>query len=314
VTDAFACLALTDCDVSDDIPATIDLHDVTASRALPYVLPEHWGRWLGELTCRALGRDALFLYSRASVQHGHDAHEVAATLLKRLTFMWHGVILQGVPNYDDALSMLGTATDAHDLRSFQSEPAYLQTAGARRFTVGEAELRRGVLLGERIARLDPETREFDRLRRGSRSFFVGARELHADDRLHSSARALEALIVPAIGRTRAQFVRRCSEFAAPAPENGEALEQIYDIRSKVEHMHEPVDALSGGSREECAARADRRTRQAEALTRFCLARVLERDELLAHFQTDDRIRAFWLLPADERARLWGERFDLAAVQ
>jgi hypothetical protein len=88
---------------------------------------------------------------------------------------------------------------------------------------------------------------------------------------------------------------------------------MYDIRSYVEHLHPPLDALTdvpGADRLEVGRR---RTRQGEVLARCAFMHVLESPVLVEMFRSEDRIDAFWRLPDDERARLWGERLDLEAV-
>ena len=91
------------------------------------------------------------------------------------------------------------------------------------------------------------------------------------------------------------------------------LLQIFNIRSKVEHIHSPLDALDGTEHERNTLGV-RRTRQVDVLSRFALAHVLESEVLLETFRADTSIDDFWRRPDDERVRAWGERLNLASVQ
>lgn len=98
-----------------------------------------------------------------------------------------------------------------------------------------------------------------------------------------------------------------------SPETRDTLEQIFDIRSYVEHLHSPLDALQG-SEEERINVANRRTRQADRLCRFAFSYVLASDNLFQTFRTDVGIDAFWAMPDHERTGLWGPRLNLNAIQ
>jgi hypothetical protein len=96
-------------------------------------------------------------------------------------------------------------------------------------------------------------------------------------------------------------------------ETRETLNQIFGLRSRIEHVHDPLAVLDGNCHARIAT-ANRRTRQADVLARFALTRVLENDQLFEMFRTDAGIEQFWALPDATRAAAWGSQLDLTTVE
>ena len=64
------------------------------------------------------------------------------------------------------------------------------------------------------------------------------------------------------------------------------LLELYDLRGVVEHLNVPTDLFSSGTDAERKERVNRRTRQADALARFAMVRILESDLLFETLKTD----------------------------
>src|SRR5205823_5233897 len=84
--------------------------------------------------------------------------------------------------------------------------------------------RKAKLIASGLRAMHETGSDFFRLRRGFMAWLVGTRSEQGDTRLHQFVRAIEAVIKPAQGRTREEFVSRCSLFAA----NGDILDELYD--------------------------------------------------------------------------------------
>ena len=114
--------------------------------------------------------------------------------------------------------------------------------------VGRAELDRAVFLASKLAIIDHQGEDWRRLRRAIDALMRGTAEPGLqDERLHQFVRSLEGLIRPDIARTRAQFIHRSQTFALANSSAVKALEHIFDIRSKIEHLHSPLAMLSGST-------------------------------------------------------------------
>ncbi len=99
---------------------------------------------------------------------------------------------------------------------------------------------------------------------------------------------------PRIGGSRNDFAHRGQTQALNNADTREVLLQLYDLRSYVEHLNVPTDALPpGGTEHQRRELVNRRTRQADTLARFTFLRILESSALLDAFRTDDQIDAFW---------------------
>ncbi len=134
------------------------------------------------------------------------------------------------------------------------------------------------------------------------------------DRLHQFVRALEAVITPRIGESKSDFAHRGQTLAVANAQTREVLIELYDLRSAVEHLNVPQNALQADTEAERLAVVNRRTRQADTLARASLLRVLESSVMFNIFRRDDEIEDFWRLREHARSLLWGERLDILAIQ
>lgn len=117
-------------------------------------------------------------------------------------------------------------------------------------------------------------------------------ERHGQERLHAFVRALEASILPEIGKTKKQFVDRCQALATASAVAMEAFNECFDMRSVVEHMNDPNACLSKYPVEQREAIAFRRVRQIEAVGRFSYGKLLSDPKLMAHFRGDSELGGF----------------------
>jgi len=285
-----------------------------AARKLPVELEQHWREWLGSLRIDLL-RDADFVLC-ATVNSDRpdilDAENEALT--RRVNHLFYGMLLQGVPAYRKKGFSLGGAAyrNTVDVRQFSELRDPEPSLGMPAFCVSAAVLTQAAVLARELERIDHANGEWTRFRRGLQALFDGTRALSGGNRLHQFVRALEGLVKPEISRTKRQFVHRVQTFTRPGQDTQLALEQIFDIRSHVEHLHSPLDALAG-SNEERIELANRRTRQADTLARFAFARILGSGPLLEVFRTDRSIDDFWARPDHERRAAWGVPLELVHI-
>lgn len=286
---------------------------VWAGRGLPVVPGEHWERWLGEIAFREIRTGLVLTATSPQLNKGMFADAVLKQKLDRLTF---GLVLQGVPSYRESFLICGAnETGEPDARQFGRAKVFYPTRGMTPLRVGRAELDRAVFLASKLAIIDHQGEDWKRLRRAIDALMRGTAEPgFQDERLHQFVRSLEGLIRPDIARTRAQFIHRSQTFALASSSAVKALEDIFDIRSKIEHLHSPLAMLSGSTTAENEELLYRRARQADRLARFTLSRVLESDVPREVFKTEASTEEFWKKADDEKRTIWGSRMDLDAVQ
>jgi len=322
LSDKFACYAFTQCWLADGVPREIELRPgLWAATSLDFDVAEHWQTWLGSITVGELREANLILYTTMASSRPDQLDAENAILKKNLTYVLYGLLLQGIPVYERLYLLTGAhVRGGLNVREFFQLEPYRPTAGLADFRPGIDELRRAEVLSTRLQRVNEGGAHcWARLRRGVTALLQGSRmdDRRMDDRterLHQFVRALEALIKPDIRKTKRQFVDRISQtFTVASAETRATLEQIYELRNRIEHLHDPLDVLPGDRGSRIAA-ANRRTRQVDALARVALTRVLENERLLEMFKTDEGIKAFWALPDDDRAAAWGARLDVTRIK
>jgi hypothetical protein len=276
---------------------------VYAAPGGPVPLSAPWRTWLGELRSEQIERSNFLLEaSRPSARPAvldAENEELKATV----NFVFHGLLLQGVPGYRRGFYLTGANVEGEVcVRELGDLPQYAPSPDLG-LTVGATELQRAFTLGLSLKEIDAGKPRWARLRAGLRALWRGSQETDSGERLHQFVRALEALVKPEVGKTRRQFVQRLEILTCP--EAGPALGQMYMIRNKVEHLHDPLAGLP-------CEQADEILRQADRLVRLAYQRVVERSELLQMFVDDNAIDALWARPASELRSLWGPPIALSA--
>jgi hypothetical protein len=315
-SEKFACFAFQLCGVDAALPAVVQLGPrLWAVTELDLDVEQHWNEWIGSIRMDAL-RDANFaIYTTmpSSTPEIHDQENV--NLVGRLNYLLYGILLLGVPQYQQGFSLDGANRNGEiNVRKFSDLKKYEPAFDMRDFRPTQADLRRAATLADRLEQINTGGSNWPRLRRGLKVLFDGTLLPNKDgDRLHQLVRAVEALVKPEILRTRNQFAHRISQtFTVANEETRATLLQIFDLRSYVEHMHPVLDVLAGDEDARIVT-ANRRARQIDVLARSSLLRVVESDALLETFRTDTGIDAFWQMPDVNRVALWGPRLNITAV-
>lgn len=314
IGEKFSAFCFTNLSISSDIPETLELGSgICAARRLPVEFANHWRDWLGSLKIEAIESSNFVLLTKAISQTPQNLDQENYNLRCRLDYFMKGLLLQGCPQYEKGVTLNGSHFDGRtEIRQLGDLEDYRPSYGLPPLEVGTSELQRAIFFADRLKRIANGDDDWARLRRGLKALFQGSEEYEGGDRLHQFTRSLEALIKPDIGNTRSQFAHRCQTFSLAGTETQESLLQIFDIRSHVEHLHSPLDALKGSETDRIIL-ANRRTRQADLLSRFALAQVLESEDLLQAFRTDGTIDSFWHMQDHERIRVWGNRLDLTNI-
>ena len=264
---------------------------VWASNGLPVVPGEHWARWMGELAFRGLDTSLVLTATALQPNVGIVVNE---ELKRKVELVFLGLVLQGVPDYRESYLIAGAnETGVADARHFGRGQGFYTTAGLPPLRVGLAQLNRAAQLGAALTSINRPGEDWRRLRRGIDALSEGFGEWKwQDGRLHNFVRCLEAFILPEPGRTKSQFVDRVQTIAIANDATREALEQMFDIRSQVEHLNHPLDPLPGVTLEAKEQLLYRRARQADELARFAIRTVLDDLKLIETYKSDAYNRCF----------------------
>jgi hypothetical protein len=315
--DKFAILAVTNS--GSTVVAADVLSDGTAvAPGIPAeMVDEFWQRSLGSIATEALRRCNLVLVRKqASTNPGllDSEHEELGVRVVEVFWLLQ---LSGVPYYEGAAVLKGSVVGGRmDVRAHDDMNAhqFLPSNGAPNTKVTLARLNLAAQHATTWRGLLALSEEYPRFKRGLNVLIEGLQERFGQERLHSFVRALEALILPAIGKTKRQFVDRCQTLATASVASATILGDCFDMRSVVEHMNDPDACLSKYPTEQCEAIALRRVRQIEAVARFSYAKLLANPKLMQYFKSDSELSGFWKLPSAERKALWENQLDPDSVQ
>ena len=151
-----------------------------------------------------------------------------------------------------------------------------------------------------------QTNKAERVIRGLDTLFNGLMEPRPITGFISLLRSSEVPILPDIGETKKQFVRRCQTFARAGCDT-----QSPPTGSIRHAERDGTPAPLGQGRAESSRRGTvisalaENTTTRQHLARDAYSRVLRNAKLRQHFQTDDTIANFWKLPGRSKALAMG---------
>jgi hypothetical protein len=226
--------------------------------------------------------------------------------VRRLDESFFGLLFAspGTPRLSGNYFSGAVHADETDVREMGTVETCTRTPGAPFWALDNAvldfanEITQGIVEFQHLA-------ETSRTWRMTTAFHDGAKSGVLGDRLHQFIRCIEGAILPEAGRTERQFKSRSELFIGPAHHT--LVEQLYRLRSAVEHLHDPNDFVK--DRKELA----RFAYQSEAIARHCLQRIFTRRHLHRVFDTDEHLESFWNLGLENRQHEWGESLDIDGV-
>ena len=147
----------------------------------------------------------------------------------------------------------------------------------------------------------------DRLIRSAQCLIRGLESRSAVERIHQFVRCVEGVVRPRKGTTRKDFVTAVQSVLTN--DHRKELEEMFGIRSADEHLHDPMEEISGNNPDARERVLLHRAAEAEAIARSFLTSVLENPKLRAsRFPVDANAEAYW---SEEDTLLWGMPLDLS---
>ncbi len=279
-----------------------------------FSVPANWREWLGSIRADEVEGCNLFLISKMASQSPNMLDAENEKLKKRVFRFYNGLLL--VSRFAPAhrpVMLTGARRDAEIGVRGQLD---FECPAPRLFRpyppIVPRDIRLAARLGENLETL--ATAQIAgghwRLLR-TLDVYTKARVIpDVVDRIHQYCRCIEGLIRPDVGKTKQQFKSRTELFIGPR--HHEVMGELYDVRSKVEHLHE--DKILELFDREVRLKLVRNEAIAEYIARNALARVIGNAALWAHFGNEPALKDFWAQPLAERQKIWGEPIDpLASI-
>jgi len=288
-------------------PETIELGDgIWFAKGLPFHLAAHWQEWIGSIRAKQLIGADLCICVKAKCRVPESLDDENQTLLGRVGRIFQGLQLAAPLRCGGEIEQLTGAhgEDGIDVRQVATLPSPVHSGVNVSHRPGLEAFRLAVRLGPILSSFP--TGKYVRLCRVLNAFFLGIRQADIRERLHQFCRCVEGLLLTEPGKTTRQFKSRTELFVGP--QQHELMGAIYDNRSAVEHMGEPV-----------LSETDERVRRkrfvefavfCEELARYCVVNALLMEALRPYFEDDATLAAFWAMPKAQRETIWGARFDV----
>ncbi len=147
---------------------------------------------------------------------------------------------------------------------------------------------------------------------GNNCFLNGTRSDHVYEKIRNYVRTIEAFILPDTGKTTKQFKSRTEIFIGTGQH--EIITELYEVRSAIEHLHDPLVKLNGESNKQKFTELLKLGITAEYMERNCIVRFIENHHLWDYFSSDEKIIQFWEMENAKKKELWGEPIELKKIE
>ena len=216
-------------------------HDLWAFTDDEIEIPSHWQEWLGKFRVEDIEGSSLFLVCKIEKPQG-TFDKSFRLVQKRVMNFYCGLLLSSMfsPAKQPFLfAGEGTKGDCQVNRWTEfKRPADCYPSPYPAIPEGSIELAANIAQNlNEIWTGEPPTRDLLRLARVA-TIYSNARCMDDPlDRIHQYVRCMEGFIVPEAGKTKNHFMNRTSLFIGKGYD-AQVMGNIYDIRSKVEHLKE----------------------------------------------------------------------------
>lgn len=302
-----------DVSVAVDLPENSQVaSDLWVARKIPFDLPEHWKDWIGSLAVDKINNATLFLLTKKVSSYPEVLDADNEECKERVVRLYWGLFLTGFMHcYTEPYSLTGSNLDGEiDVRQLGrfSLPRFID--GILPENIDMVRLRNAALCANYIDSFFGEKR-FDRFGRISQAFYGGVLNHNPANSLHQFVRCVEGFIYPDQGKTRKQFSSRTELFLGTQYHDFSGI--IYDIRSSIEHMHDPFRTILGSTKREKRLTLVQKVVETEALARYCIYKLFINKNIRPYFETDENLSGFWKLNENERRKIWGDTLNLKKI-
>jgi len=308
----FAILAVSDCRAGPSPSAVADLGKGYAmSRVLPSGALKTWATQLGSIHESELRKCNLFLWATAPSDSPGILDGENNALQRRVYQLYLGLLI-AMPylRHGRLTSLTGSNIRGEaGVRSLTWYSGTYYTIGSPRAPLTIQRARDAAAIASALA--THSSQPGHRMVRALRTFRQATESPELDVRLHQFVRAIEAFIAPPFGRSAEHFADRLAtvNWGRGRPV---ALE-LYKIRSAIEHLRGPYDAMpkrpAGGK----SRRMARRIIEAETIARYLLFTYFSHRELWPHFLSRETVDALWVRSAPELRKALGSGIPLTKI-
>jgi len=276
-------------------------------------LDSFWHEQLGRLQASLVEKASLYLIAKGPSQKPDLLDDDNRKYQNRAHDLYWDLMLTGflwVP-WGSPLQLSGAKLPSgFDVRSVGEMDSPQRTPGTPIAAIDQQRLSSAASLADTFPSLTGE-KKHKRFWNITHSFSGGITSRLVEDRLHQFVRCIEGFIYPDIGKTERQFKSRTELFIGPC--HHDLMGKLYELRSEVEHLHDPLFKLDAPTPRERIIALFCKAYEAEAIAQYCIERFLNCEDLWPHFQDDLALQQFWQLSLSDRETLWGDKLNIERV-
>jgi len=286
--------------------------DTWVTSSLPFEVDDNWRTWLGSIQAEHIEKSNLFIIATAPSESPKVLDGENERLRDKAYKVYFGLLLTDYfHTYDAPIQLTGSKWgNGLDVRSIGKMDSSISVPGTPFNKVDQIRLKKSKQLADAIDSL-PSKARFSRFKKVIRSFYSGITSNFVEDRIHQFVRSIEGIVYPDIGKTERQFKSRTELFIGP--KYHQLMGELYRIRSAVEHLHHPFDGIPGNDFKDKLIYAFKKAYEVEAISRYCISRLLINRSLWPFFEHDQSLSEFWKKDINSRKSIWGETFDIGQI-
>jgi hypothetical protein len=297
----------------ENLPKEVELsEDTWVTCSIPFEVDDNWRDWIGSIQSKRIEKSNLFIISKAPSNTPKVLDGENQRLQDKAYKVYFGLLLTDYfHTYDRPIQLTGSKWDIGiDVRSIGVMDSPYSVPGTPINRIDQMRLERSKQLADAIDSL-PSKGRFSRFKKVIRSFYSGITSNLVEDRIHQFVRSIEGFINPNIGKTERQFKSRTELFVGP--KHHQLMEELYRIRSAVEHLHDPLEGITGSDFKDKLIYLFKKAYEIEAVSRYCISRLLFNKKIWPFFEDDESLSNFWKKDINSRKSIWGATLDIEKI-
>lgn len=261
---------------------------------------------LGSITMNHLNKSRLVILRVLP-----DIHMDRDFLKDTVEQFFYAILMQGFPPNAGGVIFHGIGkNDEYRVLSGGPLLKYPRLSGALPAEIGAETLQNASAIAKGMRSIYSFDIGFERIKRGLNAWLRAAREINPQEKLHNFVRSLDGFIDLARGEGKGQFISRGTEIIQSREKMGILLGELYDIRSKAEHLVFWEDALPKVKQHERANRLLLRAFQAERISSRVYEAFFTRPKIWPEFIDSKSQVGFWRKPSKELRKVWGKPINV----
>ncbi|KPL13503.1 hypothetical protein AMJ74_05135 [candidate division WOR_3 bacterium SM1_77] len=308
----FGCLAINTW-MSNQITTPQKICDNLWLLVSPYKWMLHrWRNDLGRFRAKEFEQTNCIILVTKPAQHIDLLDHDNKVLERNVLSIYYALLLSGVARHSEPGFILtgSNKKGQKDVKSYTPLLAHRKAGKTLAKAIEIATVQDAVCLAKILSGIYLTKNKYSRIKKGFRILIDSMRNTIALERLHQSVRAIEAVVRPEKRRTRKHFVERCQFLIGRSRAKQNELGEIFDLRSREEHLIEVDDLLSKYGKDKIDTLIYLRAYQTEIIAEKMYRKILTSQDLRRFFMDDASIKKLWNERGQIIKRLWGTPINL----